>query len=413
MSVAMNIMQTLVIARRDLTARVWTPVFLLVLFAPIAMLLLSSVAMYTTGRIGDKQAERSMVAVVDGKVGARMIDADKGLRIMLPRDDSLPRLRIVEPKAGDAEQARDIVTEGDGLVTAALQDRSDGGSVLVAYRRVGTDASWLRRVRQEADRTPMPGVSITSTSIEGEGLGNVGRDALGKMAIMVMFLIIYLLGSQVGSSLIEERSNKIIDVLAAATPLECILFGKLMAEYAVAMIFMGFYGGIVLTLPALLPAEANPFIGAIGRDAGWSFVPLFAMYFTTAYLIYSATIIALGSLATNPQSSKLLLLPMGLLQFGALAAATAVSGKTEGSGFLMAAVFPYTSPLVMTAAHFSDMPAWKHAAAVAWQMSYIVLILWIAARVFRRTALQSGPAPSRSRLRKMKKAEQDRGSGTD
>lgn len=405
MSMLVNVMQTLVIARRDLTARVWTPLFLLVLVAPIVMLMLSSVAMFATGAIGEKMTERSIVAVVDGRVASRMVNADKELRVLVPEEATIPRLRIVKPMANDTGQAKRLVAGGDGLVTAAIQDRPGGGSVLVAYRRVGTDASWLKKIRQEAERTPARTVTIASSSVDDEGLGNIGRDALGKTAIMVMFLIIYLLGSQVGSSLIEERSNKIIDVLAAAIPLECILFGKLLAEYGVAMIFMGFYGAIILTIPAVLPAEANPFVDAIGRDAGWSFVPVFAMYFTTAYLTYSATIIALGSLATNPQSSKLLLLPMGIVQFGALAAATAVSGKTDGTGFLLAAIFPYTSPLVMTAAHFSDVSVWKHVAAVAWQIAYIVLILWIAARVFRRTALQSGPAPSRSRLRRLKEAD--------
>jgi hypothetical protein len=58
----------------------------------------------------------------------------------------------------------------------------------------------------------------------------------------------------------------------------------------------------------------------------------------------------------------------------------------------------------MTAAHFSSIPAWQHAAAVLWQFAYITLMLWAAARAFRRTALQSGPAPSRSRIRRMKAA---------
>lgn len=401
MTIGFNIRQTLVIARRDLTARVWTPLFLIVLFAPLMMILLGALAMVASGSMTEDTHKRTIVAVVDADVGSRMTLADRHLRNIVPQEQDIPALRIVRPDPRRVDQAKAIVAGSDGMVSAAISDTASGKHPLVVQRHVVKDALWLNRVRAEADRPPLDGSVLVTDRVSSEGLGNIGRDAIGRTAVMVMFLLVYLLGSQVGSSLIEERSNKIIDVLSAATPLECILFGKLIAEYAIALIFMTFYGGMILAVPAVLPAGAKPFIDAIGTDAGWSFVPLFAMYFTTAYLIYSATIIALGSMAATPQGARLLLLPVGLLQFGALSVATTVN-TDGGTGFLLAAAFPYTSPLVMTAAHFASIPPWQHAAAVLWQFTYITLMLWLAARAFRRTALQSGPAPSRSRIRRMK-----------
>lgn len=335
MTIGFNIRQTLVIARRDLTARVWTPLFLIVLFAPLLMIILGALAVLASGSMKEDTHKRTIVAVVDEDVGSRMRLADRHLRNIVPQDQEIPALRIVRPDPRRTDQAKAIVAESDGMVAAAISDTASGRHPLVVQRHVVRDALWLNRVRAEADRPPLNGSIIVTDTVTSEGLGSIGRNAIGRTAIMAMFLLVYLLGSQVGSSLIEERSNKIIDVLAAATPLECILFGKLIAEYAIALIFMTFYGAMILAIPAILPSSAKPFIDAIGADAGWSFVPIFAMYFTTAYLIYSATIIALGSMAATPQGARLLLLPVGLLQFGSLSIATSVEAD-GGTGFLFA-----------------------------------------------------------------------------
>jgi ABC-2 type transport system permease protein len=71
-------------------------------------------------------------------------------------------------------------------------------------------------------------------------------------------------------------------------------------------------------------------------------------------------------------------------------AATAV-GQPDSTSALAAAVFPLSSPMVMLARAAQEPGWWPHAAAIAWQLLWVVLILRLGSKLFRKTVLKSGP----------------------
>ena len=88
------------------------------------------------------------------------------------------------------------------------------------------------------------------------------------------------------------------------------------------------------------------------------------------------------------------MLSLQMAMFGLSAAAAA----HPGSWFAPAAeLFPLSSPFAM-AGHAPNQPGlWRHAAALAWQLLWVILFITIGARLFRRGVLQSGSAAPRRR----------------
>ncbi|MFZ8313282.1 hypothetical protein ACO1KX_13845, partial [Staphylococcus aureus] len=77
-------------------------------------------------------------------------------------------------------------------------------------------------------------------------------------------------------TMMEERSNKVIEVLAAAVPLEAVFFGKLLGMFGSALLFVAFWATLVSQVGGILPAQYAGAIGQIGPAVG---VPMFFLLF--------------------------------------------------------------------------------------------------------------------------------------
>jgi ABC-2 type transport system permease protein len=70
-------------------------------------------------------------------------------------------------------------------------------------------------------------------------------------------------------------------------------------------------------------------------------------------------------------------------------------GSADSPMAIAGAVFPLSSPLVMVA-RAAEMPElWPHLVAIVWQALWIGIVVWVSARLFRRTVLKSGPVRRR------------------
>jgi ABC-2 type transport system permease protein len=386
--------QAMTIARRDVTWKIGSPFFLIALFAPLMMIIFAGlVGMGSERAVKGTISSVSIVAVAEGDYARRIGKADVQLRKMMPADNPLPPLRVTSPSKVGTSPGESMIKRSKGEVVAVLEGTEAAPSVIIVSSG-NRMAHYLVRVHELATETKMRTdrmEAIGVRKVRTAGIGTVGRTAFGQIAITMLFLMTYFLCSQVSGSMIEERSNKTIDTLAAAAPMESIFFGKLAGEFAIAMIFVGFYGSLLALLPAFLPEGAGRTLSLVARETGWGFAVLFVAYFTTAYMIQSAAIIGVSSLASTPYGARVIMIPLSALQF-AMMTACIYAFQHPGSGFHLAtALFPMTSPMLMLGESFREMPTWRHVAAIAWQVMWLVILLRFSARAFRRTALDSGP----------------------
>jgi ABC-2 type transport system permease protein len=228
----------------------------------------------------------------------------------------------------------------------------------------------------------------TIRSVQARG-GMRARNASAFGAVFAMFFLSLLLASQAISMLAEERNNKVIEILAAAVPLEAVFLGKLVGMLGVALLFTLFWGSVAataaigglggLSLDALAPATSL-----------MSFVLLCLGYFVLCFLLLGAVFLGVGAQAGTMREIQMLSLPVTIFQVSMFALASAGAGAPDSALGVIAAVFPFSSPFAMAGRAAMGAPAWQHVAAFAWQLIWLAVTVTIAARLFRRGVLKSG-----------------------
>jgi len=192
------------------------------------------------------------------------------------------------------------------------------------------------------------------------------------------------------SQLIEEKSNKVIEVLAAAVPIDAIFLGKLFAMLATSIV------GIAVWTSAGAAAIASFSEAGLASlpppAVGWTaFFTLAVVYFAMNYLLLGSVFLSIGAQASTVREVQTLSMPVTMGQVVIFAVATLAIGAPDSPGGLAAAVFPLSSPLVMIARAAQLPGLWPHLLAIGWQLIWVVLILRLGSRLFRRSVLQSGP----------------------
>lgn len=377
------IAQALVIARRDFTAIVLTPTFLIFLLAPLFMMSIAAIG--SLGAVHVVEGGRERVVVLAGpEVAERIRGAEQRLRVVAGTDPTPPPVLYEAPSAQPDRQARALLERHD--VSAVLIE--SGSAPIVLHKPDGTrDAAYLALAARAAASEIAP--TLQAVTPPKPGIGARARNATAFGAVFAMFFLTLLLASQAISMLAEERSNKVIEILAAAVPLEAVFFGKLIGMLGVALLFILFWSGV--TGAFLLAGFGGLSLDAIAPASGLApFVALFAGYFVLAFLLLGAVFLGVGAQAGSMREIQMLSLPVTIFQVGMFALASAGAADPEGTIGVVAAIFPFSSPFAMAARAASGAPGWQHLVAFAWQLLWLALTVTVAARLFRRGVLKSG-----------------------
>jgi len=385
--------QTLVIARRDFIATVATPTFLLFLLAPFFMIAFGVVGSLGASQLASGAADKAVILfIADPRDAPAIMGADAELR----KSFSPAKLVVVAPDGRGAAQARDLFGREEGDVYAVAFGPLDRLTVLNGGKGERA-AAYLTELAERALRAGRAGVApgerlsrATVIPFQRAAPSQSGRQGIGYAAVFVVFFLTLLLAGQAVGMLAEEKSNKVIEILAAAVPLESVFLGKLIGMFGVALLFVCFWGVLATQGLSLMPshgmtlANTRPAIGL---------VPFFlfgAAYFTMAYLLLGAVFLGVGAQASTVREIQMLSLPITIFQvamFGLSSTAASQPGTTIA---LFAEIFPFSSPFAMAGHGATDPRIWPHALALVWQLFWVALTITVAARMFRRGVLKSG-----------------------
>ncbi|NNC73840.1 MAG: ABC transporter permease [Sphingomonadaceae bacterium] len=391
-----------VIARRDFLATVFTPAFLMFLLAPLFMLAFATVGGTGARMIADSGDEsRTIVVIADAPLAAQLDAEDSRMRALFPEPVAPPPIEIRTPGRDPGAQARALIENESIEIVAVLFGGVDDPHILFAPdgERSANYLGALFENTVEAERAASFGGAIAvpeRETIQRSAATISGRQATGFTALFVLFLLTLLLAGQTVSVLAEEKGNKVIEILAAAVPLETVFFGKLFGLFGVALLFVSFWGGIIAFGLSLMP-DTGAALAALDPAIGFGpFLALAIVYFGMGYLLLGAVFLAVGAQATSMREIQMLSLPITFFQmamFGFASAAAAAPGSALATA---AELFPFSSPFAMAARGATDPALWPHAAAIAWQILWVSITIAIGARLFRKGVLKSGPSFFRS-----------------
>ena len=383
-----------VIARRDFTATVFSRSFLLFLIGPLFPVLMV-VVFGAIGGTAVSKAERPVVAVVASESDYRALAAARERFSYVVTSPLLIDFHHVlpEPDAG-AQRARLLASKSPpvlAVLEGGLAQPRLTGDVEVDGRTVRQIRYLIQDARHQppTDDPSQVEVGLTRTERLESSLGPA-RALTARAGQMVLFLLTILLSGMLLSQLIDEKANKIIEVLAAAVPVDAIFLGKLFAMLAMSLLGIAVWTAAGAAGIAL--ATGQGLSGLPPPAVGWPvFLTLAVVYFMMSYLLLGSVFLGIGGQASTAREVQTLSMPVTMAQVVVFAVAATAVGAANSPQALAAAVFPLSSPFVMIARAAEQPHIWPHLLAIAWQVLWVALILRVAARIFRRSVLKSGP----------------------
>lgn len=385
-----------VIGRRDFVATVYSKTFLLFLLGPLLVLGVSVLF----GSISERAAKQSIVTTIAIIGSSEDFAATRAARErLLPAfgEDGLPEI-IHESDQGNIEQKVSQLLAAPNkkivaVLTGGLAEPVLTGSIppqTIVHKQIETILAEARHNKASVrGGTPLAGREVLVVRAEGStGAIAMVRGLTARVGQLLLFMLTVLLAGMLLSNLIEEKSNKVIEVLAAAVPVDGIFIGKIFAMLAVSLVGIAVWGSGGAIALSLLPGDVG---GLPDPAVGWPiFVTLMLLYFAANYLLLGALFLGIGSQASSVREIQILSMPVTVGQMLIFLFASAGVGASNSSLGIAAAIFPFSSPLAMVARAAQSAELWPHLLALGWQALWVWLTVSLSASLFRRNVLKSG-----------------------
>ena len=389
-----------VVGRRDFTATVMSRSFFLFLFFPVLIIGISGAFGGIAGHMA-QQDDRPRVAVVASEADFAPIAAARDRLKPAFHDFELAELVRAEPDYDRADQVTTLLAASDKRFIAVLTGGLAHPRLTGALDEDGPVrrqiAAMLDQARQQAAlagaRVTLAPVAIDLVKVEQSAGSLASNRALtARFGQMLLFILTVMLAGMLLSNLIEEKSNKVIEVLAAAIPIDSIFLGKLGAMLCVSLVGISVWVAAGFLAVQLWPTSG----GALPVPAvGWPlFLLLVFLYFGMNYLLLGALFLGIGSQASTVREVQTISMPVTIGQVLVFFFATVAVGPFNSLLGISAAIFPFSSPMTMIARAAQTGEIWPHLAALLWQALWVWIIIQLGAAFFRRNVMKSGGGPA-------------------
>ncbi len=328
----------------------------------------------------------------------------------------------------DLASARAAVTAGDYEAVLAIERGSSGELGFTLYTNGSSTGRTAQLLQQAAttvaigDRlvrlgvspsdqagllTPAPYKVMWPDTTRPDARGSVSEDAnllLGTGLSMLIFMMIVMYGTWVATSVVEEKSSRVMEViLNAATPFQ-LLTGKVLGVGAAALTQ---YGALLLAGCAALFAQGWVASLVLGADASEASLPagltfgmlgLLVVYGVLGFLLFAVLYAGVGSLVSRQEDVNTVTMPLTLVcSAGYIVAVYTGLGLLDIRPDVMAVLsqVPFLSPFMMLGrVTAGGVDAWEIVLSMVTLVAAIVIALWIAARLYAVGVLLYGQRPN-------------------
>jgi ABC-2 type transport system permease protein len=309
-------------------------------------------------------------------------------------------VKVPPPATGPGEsEGPDGPTTGDDNQSVRFQAHSHTSPEFPRWlRRAVSEAVQAQRFRDKPMTLQQAGELMRPVTVLPRGLSVRGPDdkiqdgpeadrlvsfLAPTMLVMLMFLMIFVGATPLMQGVIEEKSQRIAEVLLGSVRPFPLMLGKLLGTV-----------GVATTLAVVYLGGAY----AAARHYGWtehmpaSLLAWFLVYQTLGVLMYGSLFIAVGAACTSAQETQSLLLPVMLVAMLPLFVLTNVVMEPDGGLATGASLFPTAAPMLMVArlSVSPGLPLWQPLLAVALVLFATALCVWAAGRIFRVGLLVQG-----------------------
>ena len=204
------------------------------------------------------------------------------------------------------------------------------------------------------------------------------------MGMLVLFMALIVYGQSVASSVAEEKSSRVIELLLTTLPPRRLLAGKVLGvgglgvSQLAAVCVAGLLSAQIAGGEGLPPSAPR----TVALVVGW---------FVLGFAFYSVVYAALGALVSRQEDLEATTAPVNVLLIGAYFGAMAAIASPDGVWAQIAAFLPPLAPLIVpTRVVLGDMSAIRLLAAVAISLLATLLLIRVAAGIYERSILRTG-----------------------
>ena len=353
---------------------------------------------------------------------------DSFIRLSLPPD--------VRRVAGGAEQinalrpylgGEQMMPGGRPLFAAILipADAGGGGAIQFWTNNLIDDSllnaidRWITRdlrlkAFQDAGLTPADVRAVERLSIpigrytlgeQGEEDGEAAatdfiRTYLPLGLAYILLVMITTVGSMLLTSTVEEKSNKIIEVLLSSVSATQLMVGKLIGLAVVGLTIPLIFltsGGIAIALTG--SSEVTEAIKEV--LFGSHLLPVFLGYFIVGYLLYASIYLAIGAMCSTIQDAQSFVTPLYMAMWAPLPFLQMIVQDPNG---LIARIFtwiPIYTPYAIMMRMSADPPQWEIIGASVLLGITVIYVLGLMGRIYRNGVLSNGGAPTLKQVREL------------
>jgi ABC-2 type transport system permease protein len=315
---------------------------------------------------------------------AILIPADIEKQIVRPNQKTTPAATGIEYWSGNLADTK-LRDEVEQAVGPEIRRRE--------YLIRGLDAAAIREVEQ----TYAPISSLNPMKVVGQEAVNrtdVIRQWAPSAFVYLLWVSIFAIVQMLLTNIIEEKSNRIIEVLlSSVTPGE-LMMGKLLGigSIGLTMVFSWILALVgILSLKSGNSTEVTGQMLTVLRSS--SLIPMFAVYFLFGFVMYAALILALGSVCNTLKEAQNYMGLITMLMMVPMFTMTFIPKDPNGVLARVLSWIPIYTPFIMMNRVMADPPWVDLIGTTVLLLVTVAASLWMAGKVFRVGILRTGQPP--------------------
>ena len=420
----------LIIAREYMSIVGRKSFIIMTLGMPLLFLLIAAVPV-GLAYLNDKGSDVQQIAVIDetGRYAAAL-HSDDMYHFVALRGDTVTDAREFYDKANGTIGAvviipRDVDSTGviniysEGTITPSLVStiRSTLNDTIENAHLAAMGIPNLQEMVEKAH------VNLDVRSIKWSEAGEQesSTDAamgLGFLLSFITYMFVLMYGAMIMNSVIEEKTNRIVEVVVSSCRPFQLMLGKIigvglvgLTQMAIWIVLLGIVGtvaGSMFGLGGMTSGAVPPEAMAATQDSGFmqdimrqiltiNYLPIilnFVLYFIGGYLLYSSLFAGLGSAVDQASDASQFTTPVILIMLIAFYAGIACAENPMGPMAVWCSIIPFTSPVVMMVRLPFGVPTWQLVLSIVLLFATALAITWLAARIYRRGILHYGQKAS-------------------
>jgi len=258
--------------------------------------------------------------------------------------------------------------------------------------------------------------------------------ALAYIGGFLMYMLVFMFGSQVMRGVIEEKTSRVVEVIVSSVKPVQLMMGKIigialvgLTQFLIWVFLTIAIAGVIrstvlqksditkvtenVTKSLMTPEqqatmetqapEMNTDLAEFSKlfdsamNQPWGLIIIcFIFYFVTGYLLYASIFAAIGSAVDNETETQQFMLPVTIPIILALMVAMGTMQNPESSLSFWCSIIPFTSPIVMVARLPFGVPYWQIAVSMVLMVITFMAFVWMAAKVYRTGILMYGKKTS-------------------